>query len=148
MTPEQRTALVKKFDAMDYGNFDTLAAAIRYGNRIGLKIHAWLTINEDDHGWGLQSEYSKKHPEFHWRKRDGKFYHSQLSFAFPEVRRYKLALLKELLRYDIDGVFFDWIRTGDVRDNPQTDSDGVADNGYEEPLVKAFKKKFDIDPHK
>ena len=32
--------------------FDSLAAAIDYGHKIGLKIHAWATINEDDHGWG------------------------------------------------------------------------------------------------
>lgn len=147
MTPETRAALVQKFDAMDYGSFDSLAAAISYGHKIGLEIHAWLSINEEDHGWGLRTEFSKKHPEFRWRKQDGSFYRSQLSFAFPEVRKYKLALLKELLAYDIDGCFFDWIRTGDVRDNPQTDSDGVAGNGYEEPLVKKFKKKFGIDPH-
>lgn len=146
MTPEQRAALVKKFNAMDYGSFDTLAAAVRYGHQIGLEVHAWLTINEEDHGWGLQTEFSKKHPEFHWRKRDGTFYRSQLSFAYPEVRKYKLALLKELLRYDIDGFFFDWIRTGDVRDNPQTDSDGVANSGYEDFLVKQFKNRFEIDP--
>ncbi|MEO7299257.1 MAG: family 10 glycosylhydrolase, partial [Verrucomicrobiota bacterium] len=147
MTPEQRAALVKKFDAMDYGTFDTLEAAVTYGHKIGLEIHAWLTINEEDHGWGLRTEFSKKHPEFRWRKRDGTFYRSQLSFAFPEVRKYKLALVKELLAYDIDGFFFDWIRTGDVRDNPQTDADGVAGNGYEEPLVKSFKSRFEIDPH-
>jgi uncharacterized lipoprotein YddW (UPF0748 family) len=70
-----------------------------------------------------------------------------LSFAFPEVRRYKLALLEELLAYDIDGVFFDWIRTGDVRDNPQTDPEGVLDSGYEEPLVESFKRNFGMDPH-
>ncbi|MEO6182779.1 MAG: family 10 glycosylhydrolase [Verrucomicrobiota bacterium] len=146
MTPEQRTALIDKFEALDYAHFDSLSAAVKYGHKIGLEIHAWISINEDDHGWGLQSEYSKKHPEFRWRKRDGTFYRSQLSFAFPEVSKYKLALLKELLRYDIDGFFFDWIRTGDVRDNPQTDSDGVANSGYEAPLVTAFKKKFKNSP--
>lgn len=138
--------LAEKIRFAGLQHFDTLAAAVRYGHKIGLLIHAWLSINEDDHGWGLQSEFSKKHPEFRWRKRDGKAYHSQLSFAFPEVRQYKLALLKELLHYDIDGFLFDWIRTGDVRNNPQTDSDGVANSGYEEPLVKKFKKKFGQDP--
>lgn len=147
MTPEQRTSLLNKVEALDYANFDSLAAAVKYGHSIGLKIHAWLSINEEDHGWGIQSEFSKKHPEFRWRKRDGKFYHSQLSYAFPEVRTYKLALLKELLQYDIDGFFFDWIRTGDIRDNPQTDAEGVADSGYEEPLIKKFKTKFKVDPH-
>jgi glycosidase len=95
-----------------------------------------------------KSEFSKEHPEFRWRQRDGRAYHSQLSFAFPEVRQYKLALLKELLAYDIDGFFFDWIRTGDVRDNPQTDAEGVAGYGYEEPLVEGFKKEFGDDPAK
>jgi uncharacterized lipoprotein YddW (UPF0748 family) len=133
---------------MNYGEFDSLAAAINYGHKIGLKIHAWATINEDDHGWGWASKFSKAHPEFRWVRRDGKPYRSQLSFAFPEVRAYKLALVDELLsNYDLDGLFLDWIRTGDVRDNPQTDPTGVANSGYETPNVEAFKTKFNIDAH-
>src|SRR5581483_248218 len=146
-TPEQRAALVNKFGALDYAHFDSLGAAVRYGHEIGLQIHAWVSINEDDHGWGLQSEFSKKNPAYRWRHRDGRFYHSQLSFAFPKVRQYKLAILKELLRnYPLDGLFLDWIRTGDVRDNPQTDATGVADSGYEQPLVESFKSAFGVDP--
>src|SRR5205814_7561938 len=103
MSDEKRTVLLKKFDALDYAKFDSLAEAVSYGHKIGLKIHAWVSINEDDHGWGLQSEFSKKHPEFRWRRRDGSSYRSQLSFAFPEVRMYKSAVLKELLaNYAID----------------------------------------------
>jgi hypothetical protein len=147
LTPEKRAALRQKLDALDYATFDPLAAAIAYGHQIGLQVHAWVSINEDDHGWGLQSEFTKKHPEFRWRRRDGRAYHSQLSFAFPEVRAYKLAILDELLsNYDLDGLFLDWIRTGDVRDNPQTDPAGVADSGYESPLIDAFKKDCGIDP--
>jgi uncharacterized lipoprotein YddW (UPF0748 family) len=132
MSDEQRQALLKKFDSLDYAEFDPLAEAIRYGHEIGLQIDAWVSINEDDHGWGLQSDFSKKHPEFRWRRRNGQRYRSQLSFAFPEVREYKLAILQELLAsYNLDGLFLDWIRTGDVRDNPQNDADGVADYGYE-----------------
>jgi uncharacterized lipoprotein YddW (UPF0748 family) len=146
MAPEKRAALIQKFAALDYAAFDTLAVAIRYGHEIGLQVHAWMTINEDDHGWGLQSEFSKRHPEFRWRKRDGTAYHSQLSFAYPEVREYKLALLREILAYDVDGIFFDWIRTGDVRDNPQTDANGVANSGYEPLLVERFRGRFGKDP--
>jgi hypothetical protein len=145
MKPEQRTALLAKFDTLDYSTFDTLDAAIRYGHEIGLQIHAWLSINEDDHGWGMQSEFAKRHPEFRWRKRNGNSYRSQLSFAFPEVRAYKLALIQEILAYNIDGLFLDWIRTGDVRDNPQTDAEGIADSGYERPLVDAFKARYGED---
>jgi hypothetical protein len=142
-----RAAIADKMKVYDYAHFDSLAAAVRYGHEIGLQIHAWVSVNEDDHGWGLRSRFSKEHPQFRWRRRDGRDYISQLSFAWPQVRKYKLAILKELLtRYDIDGLFLDWIRTGDVRDNPQTDAEGVADSGYEEPLVAQFRKTYGIDP--
>jgi len=110
-------------------------------------MHAWLSLNEDDHGWGLRSRFSRAHPEARWRKRDGTFYRSQLSFAYPAVMDYKLAVVDEIIsKYDVDGVFLDWIRTGDVRDNPQNDADGVADRGYEEPLVEGFIAEYGVDP--
>jgi hypothetical protein len=147
LTPMQRQAVSDKMKIYDYAHFDSLGAAVRYGHEIGLQIHAWVSINEDDHGWGLRSRFSQGHPQFRWRHRDGRDYRSQLSFAYPQVRKYKTALLDELLRrYAIDGLFLDWIRTGDVRDNPQTDADGVADSGYEQPLIELFKKKYGRDP--
>ena len=139
--------LEKAATVMDYSTFDSLAAAVSYGHKIGLQIHAWVSINEDDHGWGLRSDFSLKYPEYRWRKRNGDYYHSQISFAFPEATEYKLGIIKELLQnYEIDGLFLDWLRTGDVRDNPQTDADGVADHGYEQPLVEGFKQKYGSDP--
>ncbi len=146
VTPERAADILKRLATVNYSEFDSLAAAIDYGHSIGLKIHAWATINEDDHGWGWQSEFSKVHPEFRWVRRDGRPYRSQLSFAFPEVRQYKLDLIRELLAYDIDGLFLDWIRTGDVRDNPQTDASGVADSGYEPPNADAFRREHGMDP--
>ncbi len=148
VSPERAAEILRKLAECDYSTFDSLAAAIEYGHKIGLKIHAWATINEDDHGWGWSTEFTKAHPQFRWVRRDGRPYRSQLSFAFPEVRAYKLALLNELLtNYEIDGLFLDWIRTGDVRDNPQTDAAGVADNGYEQLSIDAFKAKYGMDPH-
>ncbi len=146
-TPERAAQITAQVAAMDYANFDTLSAAVDYGHAIGLKIHVWATINEDDHGWGWSSKFAKAHPEFRWVRRDGRTYQSQLSFAFPEVRAYKLALIEELLAYDVDGLFIDWIRTGDVRDNPQTDPAGVADSGYETPNIDAFRTLHGADPH-
>ena len=149
LPPQQQAAVQDKMKVYDYAHFDSLAAAVQYGHQIGLQIHAWVSINEDDHGWGLQSEFSKKHPEYRWCRRDGRAYYSQLSFAFPQVRKYKLAILNELLRkYPIDGLFLDWIRTGDVRDNPQTDVNGVADSGYEPPLIERCKSTLGFDPQK
>ena len=34
-----------------YANFDSLKAAVDYGHEIGLEVHAWLSVNEDDHAW-------------------------------------------------------------------------------------------------
>ncbi len=138
--------LVARAMKLDYKGFDTLAQAVKIGHELGLEVHAWMTINEDDHGWGWPSTFTVKHPKYRWVRRDGRPYNSQLSFAFPEVRAYKLALVKEILAYDVDGIFLDWIRTGDIRDNPQNDT-GVANYGYEVPNIAAFKKKYGVDPH-
>ena len=62
LTAERAADVIRQLNAMDYGQFDSLAAAIDYGHKIGLKIHAWASINEDDHGWGWPSEFSKAHP--------------------------------------------------------------------------------------
>ncbi len=134
--------VLKQFD---YGAFDCFRAALDYGREIGLEIHAWLSINEDDHGWGLISRFAREHPVTCWVTRDGRRYRSQLSFAFPEVRAYKLALVEEILAYAPDGIFFDWIRTGDVRDNPQTEPDGWANHGYEEPNLRRFRELTGLD---
>ena len=142
-----RDRIRPQLEALDYSEFDTLAEAVRYGHEIGLQIHAWITINEDDHGWGLRSRFSKQHPDCRWVRRDGTTYRSQMSFAYPDVMAYKLAVVDEIVtNYEVDGVFVDWLRTGDVRDNPQTDAIGVADHGYEQPLVDSFQAKHGVDP--
>jgi len=147
LTPERSAEILAKVKRVDYAGFDSLAAAVEYGHAIGLQIHAWATINEDDHGWGSRSEFAKAHPEWRWVRRDGRPYRSQLSFAFEEVRRYKLALIEELLAgYAIDGLLLDWIRTGDVRDNPQNDPAGIANYGHETPNLARFKALHGRDP--
>ena len=136
--PEVRQRMedqLAKLATMDYSQFDSVATAVKYGHEIGLQIHAWISINEDDHGWGGQSDFTLKHPEYRWVRRNGKPYHSQISYAFREALEYKLAIVKELVSgYDVDGIFLDWLRTGDVRDNPQTDPEGVADRRPSRPL--------------
>lgn len=147
LTLERGKQILEQLKVIDYGKFDSLKSAVAYGHQIGLKVHAWVTVNEDDHGWGWASEFSKAHPEYRWVRRNGKPYHSQLSFGFPEVRKYKLELLKELLDgYDLDGLFVDWIRTGDIRDDPQNDPAGIADYGYDKPTADAFTAKHGVAP--
>jgi len=142
-----RERLLEKFKLLELKEFDTLKAACKIARELGMSMNVWYTLNEDDHGYGYESRFAKEHPQYVWVKRDGTKYRSQMSFAYPEVREYKLNILKELLEYDIDGLFFDWIRTGDVRDNPQSDENGTADFGYEEINIKGFIEKYGVDPH-
>ena len=147
VTAQQMKQISDAITALDYSSFDSLASAVDIGHRLDLKIHAWVSINEDDHGWGLRSDFSLKHPECRWVKRNGRPYRSQMSFAYPEVREYKLGILREHVEnYAIDGLFIDWIRTGDIRDNPQNDSFGVADYGYEQLLTSGFRQTYGVDP--
>lgn len=145
---QEAAALLARLESLDYSGFDSLAEAVKYGHEIGIEVHAWISINEEDHAWGGSSRYVKAHPEYRWRRRDGAFYRSQLSFAYEEANAYRLEIIRETMEnYDVDGIFLDWIRTGDIRDDPQNDPEGVADYGYETPLVEGFKAEYGIDPH-
>jgi hypothetical protein len=137
---------LKRCEMLDYTGFDSLEAAVRIGHELGLQVYGWMSLNEDDHGLGWPSKFTREHPECRWARRNGERYRSQLSFAFPEVREYKLGLVREVLEYDVDGILLDWIRTGDIRDNPQADEQGNADFGYEQPNLDAFLKKHGLDP--
>jgi hypothetical protein len=55
----------------------------------------------------------------------------QLSFAYPEVVEYRLALLRELLSFGVDGIFL--VACGNAV-------------GYEPPVVESFQKQYGIDP--
>jgi uncharacterized lipoprotein YddW (UPF0748 family) len=138
--------IIAQLERYDYGSYDSFREAIDYGRKIGVEVHAWLSINEDDHGYGWSSRFAREHPQFVWVTRDGRRYRTQMSFAFPQVRAYRLACLREILAYHPDGIFLDWIRTGDVRDNPQTDG-GIANYGYEAPNLDHFRARFGVDAH-
>lgn len=60
---------------------------------------------------------------------------TNLSLAYPEVRKYWLSLLRETLDYGTDGVQIHLNRS-----EPYV--------FYEEPVVRAFKEKYDQDPRK
>jgi uncharacterized lipoprotein YddW (UPF0748 family) len=145
--PPPDAETMAKCERLDYNTFDSLATAVDIGHELGLQIYGWMSINEEDHGLGWPSRFTREHPEYRWVRRNGERYHSQLSYAFPQVRAYKLGLVQEVLAYDVDGILLDWIRTGDIRDNPQTNAQGVADHGYEQPNVDAFHSRYGLDPH-
>jgi hypothetical protein len=54
-----------------------------------------------------------------------------LSFAYPEVAEYRLALMRELLSFGVDGIFL--VACG----NPV---------GYEAPVAESFQRQYGVDP--
>jgi hypothetical protein len=75
-----------------------------------------------------------KHPELTMRNRDG-IPITNLSLAYPQVRKYWLSLLRETLDYGTDGVQLHLNRS-----EPYV--------FYEEPVVESFKEKYGQDPRK
>ncbi|MFK5923774.1 MAG: family 10 glycosylhydrolase [Verrucomicrobiota bacterium] len=64
-----------------------------------------------------------------------KKYSYRLSYAYPQVREYRLAVIKEGLTYGPDGLNLDFLRHPPFV-------------GFDPPLVEAFKKRYGLDAFK
>lgn len=119
---------------------DTLKVVTAACHEAGMLCYASLRMNGDySAGWMgeslprmLNSTFWWSHPEFRVRGKKGED-QTKLSYAFPEVRQFKLGILREAAERDIDGINLDFLRHPNFF-------------GYEEPLVKAFKDKYGQDP--
>jgi hypothetical protein len=105
----------------------------------GIACYASLRMNGDysaDMWGGTFPRYSNStfwwdHPEFRQRDAKGKRL-TNSSFAFPEVRAFKLAILREVLQQEIDGINLDFQRHPEFF-------------GFEEPMAKAFQDRYGIE---
>lgn len=132
---------------------DQISVAVREAHASGMKIFLWFTVGEENHyGSGPLSAFVRKHPE--WREVDtnGNIWRGRLSLAFPEVRKYKVAMVQEAVeRYRPDGVLLDFVRRG-LRDPyheeattthyPVRDQAGVSIFGYDAASLDSFTKKY------
>jgi hypothetical protein len=80
----------------------------------------------------FNSDFWRAHPEFRVRGPKGED-RTKLSYAYPEVRAFKLAILRDAATRDIDGINLDFLRHPPFF-------------GFEEPLVKLFQEKHGVDP--
>ena len=104
----------------------------------GLACYASLRMNGDypEEMWGgsfphfANSTFWWQHPEFRVVDAKGKTGH-RFSFAFPEVREFKLELLREAVQQDIDGLNLDFQR------HP-------VFFGCEVPMAQAFEAKYHV----
>lgn len=118
------------------GGEDTLEIVSRACHEAGIQCYAAMRMNGDYSAPELSalfnSDFWRDHPEFRIRGTKGEL-RTPLSYAFPEVRAFKLGILREAAERDIDGVDLDFLRHPPFF-------------GYEEPLVRAFQDKFGLDP--
>lgn len=109
-----------------------LKVVVSQAHRNGIQAFASLRMNAFGGGPG---EFFKSHPEFAVIGSDGKKYSSGKfqSFVFPEVRQFRLDVLKEVAAFGVDGVNLDFMRY-------------PLFFGYEKPLVDGFTGKYGIRP--
>ncbi|MGE5602866.1 MAG: hypothetical protein ACM30E_07430 [Nitrososphaerales archaeon] len=149
--PQPRTTV------FDYRTWDPLDLAVHYCRERGVELIVWYTLNEEDHGYiGLLSSFARAHPEYAWIARDGTVRFTNVSFGFPEVRRHKLAIVRELLDYGVDGLMLDFIRrAGRLRVLGERMvhfpyywyDEGECQYGYEGPIDEAFRSETGLDPY-
>ena len=119
---------------------DTLEVVARACRESGILCYATMRMNGDyaaspkDNSLTRQfnSDFWRAHPEFRVRGPKGED-RTKLSYAYPEVRAFKLAILREAAARNIDGIALDFLRHPPFF-------------GFEEPMVAAFREKHGIDP--
>lgn len=105
----------------------------------GIAMYASMRMNGDYpmEMWGgtfakfANSTFWWQHPEFRQRDATGKTL-AKLSYAYPEVREFKLGILREVVQQDIDGINLDFQRHPEFF-------------GYEEPMAKAFLERYGVE---
>ncbi len=128
---------------------DLISVAVREAHAAGMKIYLWFTISEENHyGGGPIGAFTRRHPDWREVDKDGNIWRARLSLAFPEVRRFKVEMVKEAVeRYKPDGVLLDFVRRG-LRDPfheegktthyPVRDEQGFSIFGYDTASLGAF----------
>ena len=149
--PQARTA------KLDYRTWDPLEIAVQYCRERDVELIVWYTLTEEDHGWiGLLGRFALDHPEYAWVARDGTARFTNVSFGFPEVRAQKLAVVRELLDYGVDGLMLDFVRRAGryriwgeemIHFPYYWDADGACQYGYESPIVEGFADETGLDPY-
>lgn len=119
---------------------DTLDVVARACRASGIRCYASMRMNgdyaaspkDDSLTRQFNSDFWRAHPEFRVRGPKGED-RTKLSYAYPEVRAFKLAILREAAARDIDGIALDFLRHPPFF-------------GFEEPMVAAFRARHGIDP--
>lgn len=122
------------------GNYDMLGIFIKEARKIGLRVHASMNVFSGGHNFHQRGIIYKEHPEWqsqvYWIDRIMPIsemtwnYNGMLNPANPEVRKYELDIIKEVVKKykDLDGIVLDRVRY-----------DGITSD-FSELSKKAFEK--------
>lgn len=113
-----------------------LRAALDYGRRSDLTIVGRLCMNRHYGAASLHcSEFARTHPEWLEIGKDGETDGTRLCYAIPEVRRERVAILREAAQLGCDGLCLDFCRQPPMA-------------RYHPALTESFRECTGIDPLK
>jgi uncharacterized lipoprotein YddW (UPF0748 family) len=134
----------------DLKSWDPLRDAVKTAGELNMPLIAWYSVYEESHYQNTTTRLALSNPELCWRTREGTVRKSKLSFASPAVRQHKLAIIDELLHYGVGGILLDFFREHHLytvtAPRVEVDGDGVCIYGYEQVMLDAFRRQFDLDP--
>ena len=126
---------------------DPLASCAKYAHEYGMKVYAWVTVYDSLY-YAPPTEFFQRHPEYTWASKDGaKHVPGVPCYAYPEVRQYRIDQMKELVAYDIDGIFL-----SDRSHSPWPGrksgggNEGARGYGFNEPVVAEYLRRYGKDP--
>ena len=138
--PTLRAGFLKE---CDFNAYDPIPDALEAARELGINLHLWYTLFEDDHGGPWLCRFAKDHPEYWQMDREGRAYRGTLDFFFEAVRAYKLAIVDELLAYGAAGLLLDFARHNAC---PSADPHGVHRFGYNPEIRNRYRETEATDP--
>lgn len=126
---------------------DPLASCAALAHKHGMQVYAWVTIFDSLY-YATPDEFFQVHPEYTWVSKDGsKHIPGVPCYAYPEVRAYRLAQIKELATYDIDGIILS-MRSHSPWPGRTAGggNEGARGYGFNEPVVEEYVRRFGRDP--
>lgn len=124
------------------GKFDPLEVAVQLSREFELELLFYFRLS-DDYYPGLEEDNLDKRPDLWWQSRCG---HFQLrgwpSYHQAEVRKYKMALFREMLAYGPDGFMVEVGRSHSMYANAERAANFF---GYEAPVAAEFQRRYGVD---
>ncbi len=112
-----------------------------------MQVYAWVTLYDSLY-YAPPTEFFQRHPEYTWVSKDGaKRVPGVPCYAYPEVRRYRIDQIKELVAYDVDGIFLsDRSHSPWPGRNAGGGNEGARGYGFNEPVVAEYLRRYGKDP--